>query len=184
MIALRDILKSDDVTATRMSEMTHQTASADRPQREFAPKPWHAVLPDRQSFDEIHIVTVPRWKESELSGSEWRISAKIIMKRKGHVIAERSFGTVENAARFLDWAMTEEHDSGRCDLSYSAYDELCDQEGCAEPATVMYRLKARYCREGHRSDPMPQREYRQFCERHKQRGDGGLDDGDANYEAF
>jgi hypothetical protein len=158
-------------------------AATDRPERPSSIlKPWHAIPPDRQAFDEIHIVTVPRWKESELSGDEWRISAKIVMKRKGLVIAERSFHDVETAARFLDWTMTEVAESGDCSLANPYYDHLCDQEGCAEPATVIYRLKQRYCREGHASEPMRQGEYRQFCERHQMRGDCGLDDADANYE--
>ena len=161
----------------------NEVAATDQPECPYIQKPWHALPPDRQGFDEVRIVTVPRWKESELSGSEWRISARIVMMRKGVILAERDFGTVENAARFLDWAMTEAHDDGKCDLSNPAYSKLCDQEGCAERATVTYRLKARYCREGHPSEPMPQGEYRQFCERHKMRGDCGLDDADANYEA-
>ncbi len=144
-------------------------------------KLWHALPPDRQGFDEVRIVTVPRWKESELSGSEWRISACITMMRKGHVIAERRFGNVENAARFLDWVMSEVQDEGKCDLNNPLFQGLCDQEGCSDSATVIYRLKARYCHEGHKSDVMPQGEYRQFCERHKQRGDCGLDDADENY---
>lgn len=36
-----------------------------------------AYRPDAQAFDEVRITTVPRWKESELSGDEWRISAKM-----------------------------------------------------------------------------------------------------------
>jgi hypothetical protein len=162
--------------------MSIENASTDQPERSFMRKPLHATPPDRQGFDEVRIVTVPRWKESELSGSEWRISAKIIMMRKGHILAERDFGTVENAARFLDWVMTEVRVSGGCDLSNSSYDGLCDQEGCADQAVVTYRLKARYCRDGHKSETMSQGEYRQFCERHKHRGDCGIDDGDDNYE--
>gem|GEM_PF-6705725 len=37
----------------------------------------YALRPDAQAFDEIRIVTVPRYKTSGLSGDEWRISAMI-----------------------------------------------------------------------------------------------------------
>ncbi len=42
-----------------------------------------ALKPDAQAFDEVRIRTVPRWKESGLSGDEWRISATVEFWRKG-----------------------------------------------------------------------------------------------------
>ena len=60
---------------------------------------------------------------------------------------------------------------------------LCMQPGCAEPATVVYRLKSRFSwGEGYErvlevDDP----HHRAFCQRHARRGDCGLEDADRNY---
>ena len=49
-------------------------------------KPSRALKPDAQAFDEVRIVTVPRYKRSDLSGDEWRISAEIQFYRNGVLI--------------------------------------------------------------------------------------------------
>ena len=141
---------------------------------------WHAVRPDAQGFDEVRIVTVPRYKTSRLSGDEWRISASIQLYRKGKLIHERGVRNVEMGCVFAAATYYEAKDNG---LAYFAGDGIiCDQEGCSAGATVRYRLIHQYCREGHKSDPsLPT--YRHFCDRHKQRGDCGLDDADSNYES-
>ena len=46
------------------------------------------IPPDRQAFDEIRIKTEPRYKQSGLSGDEWRISGKIEFMYKGEVVFE------------------------------------------------------------------------------------------------
>src|SRR5262245_2008064 len=131
-----------------------------------------ALRPDAQGFDEVRIVTVPRYKESELSGDEWRISATIQLLRKGKVIVERGCGTVEAACTLVGGFYMEAQDNG---LGHFAGDGIhCDQEGCADAATVRYQLKANYCRSGHRSEPSSP-EFRHFCERHKTRGDCSLE---------
>lgn len=142
-------------------------------------RPRRAWPPDGQFVDEIRIVTVPRLKESELSGDEWRISARIEFYRKGQLLGTRTWRDVETAARFLDWSMTHLREDG--EVAKVNTDDLCDQEGCAEKAAVTYRLKKRYCRDGHPSEPFGT-ELRRFCERHKYRGDSALDDNDDNYE--
>lgn len=46
-----------------------------------------ALRPDAQAFDEIRIVTVPRYKQSGLSGDEWRIHAEApSWSRRSHEI--------------------------------------------------------------------------------------------------
>lgn len=138
----------------------------------------HALRPDAQAFDEVRILTVPRYKESELSGNEWRISATIQLLRKGKVICERGAGTVEAATALLPALWIQMCDEGE---GYFAGDgEHCDQEGCSKPATVTYRKVADYCRDGHKTEPF-NASYRHFCERHKTRGDCGLEDADDNY---
>jgi hypothetical protein len=54
-----------------------------------------ALRPDAQAFDEVRIVTVPRYKISGLSGDEWRISSHIEFYRKGRKVHERGFGKAE-----------------------------------------------------------------------------------------
>jgi hypothetical protein len=144
-------------------------------------KIWRDLKPDAQAFDEVRITTVPRFKESELSGDEWRISAKVELVRKGRVIFERGFRNIETACAFLPAVHAEAIDDGHA--CFAGEEEFCDQEGCAELATVSYRKKADYCREGHKTEP-PYTKIRRFCERHKHRGDCGRDDGDANYELW
>lgn len=60
-------------------------------------------------------------------------------------------------------------------------DSLCLQPGCAEEACSVYRLKHRYCREGHKTVP-PWPTFIRFCRKHLRRGDCGLEDADRNYE--
>lgn len=140
-----------------------------------------AYRPDAQAFDEVRIITVPRWKESELSGDEWRISAKIQFLRNGVVRHEESFGTVKAACGFAYSEHAKAMDGGKA--YFAGEDGFCDQEGCHEKPTIFYQLKKRYCREGHSSEPLDV-EVRAFCNRHKTRGDCGLDDADENYKLF
>lgn len=139
---------------------------------------WLATRPDAQGFDEVRIVTVPRYKESGLSGDEWRISASIQLYRKGKLIHERGVRNIEMGCVFAAATYYEAQDNG---MAYFAGDGVhCDQEGCNAAATVRYRLKANFCRDGHPSEPS-RPTFRHFCERHRTRGDCALDDADINY---
>lgn len=138
-----------------------------------------AVRPDAQAFDEVRIQTVPRYKQSGLSGDEWRISARMQFLRKGVVYHEVVVSKVETACGMAYAEYVRAIDEGK---AYFAGDgKVCDQEGCVDLATVWYRLKRRYCNEGHESVPTIVT-IRSFCDRHKMRGDCGLDDADSNYE--
>lgn len=137
-----------------------------------------ALRPDAQGFDEVRIVTVPRYKTSGLSGDEWRISGAIQLYRKGKLIHERHVRNVEMGCVFAAAAYYEAQDDGK---AYFAGDGIhCDQEGCNAAAEVRYRLIHNFCREGHQTDPH-RPTYRHFCERHKKRGDCALEDADVNY---
>jgi hypothetical protein len=142
----------------------------------------HDLKPDAQAFDEIRLVTVPRYKMSGLSGDEWRISARIEFYRKGRLVHESGGQrNIQVAASFLAYEHARACDDGK---GYFAGErDVCDQEGCAEVATVFYQKKANYCREAHKTEPH-RPTYRQFCEKHKTRGDCAFDDADANYEAI
>lgn len=142
---------------------------------------WFDQRPDAQAFDEVRIVTVPRYKESGLSGDEWRISASIQLWRKGEMIHEDGCRNVETALMLAGGTFLRAIDDGK---AYFAGDGIhCDQEGCAALATVRYLKKANYTRsEGIRSE-CSRPTYRHFCERHQTRGDCGIDDADRNYSA-
>lgn len=138
-----------------------------------------AGRPNGQAYDEVRIFTQPRWKESYLSGDEWRISGKIEFYLKGQLLGGRSYSSVASALQYGDWAAIELFENGKPnEIDTASY---CDQEGCNEKATHKYRLKKRYRNDGSEKE-MLWKEHRCFCPRHKYRGDCGLDDGDKNYE--
>lgn len=139
---------------------------------------WFALRPDAQAFDEIRITTVPRYKESYLSGDEWRIHAEVTFYRNGIEVHSVGFRNIETACGRLYAAHGDAIDDGK---AYFAGDGIhCDQEGCSERATVKYQKIADYGRDGNRTEPH-RPSFRHFCERHKTRGDCGLDDSDTNY---
>lgn len=149
--------------------------------------------PDRQAYDEVRIVTVPRYKTSELSGDEWRISANVELLYKGKVMYTEYFHTVEDAMRNMPFAIERASEYRARNWSSSSEDEernrcesLCDQEGCKEPASVTYKLRLGYCGQcGHGRDTSPVwpgGTFRRFCQRHAIRGDCGREDADRNYE--
>ena len=146
---------------------------------------WRDQKPDAQAFDAVRITTVPRYKTSGLSGNEWRISAKIEFLRKGRVVHEEACRNVESACRLLPWYHAKACDNGKG--FFAGEGDICDQEGCAEPATVTLKKKQDICRSC--GNASPHTEYtdrvtkiRKFCARHSTRGDCGLDDADRNYE--
>jgi len=147
-----------------------------------------ALRPDGQPFDEVRIRTVPRFKTSDLSGDEWRISATIEFWRKGRKIDESAdLRDVETAIDFLKAKWHEACGNGLG--HFAGIDDLCDQEGCSETATVTYKVKHRYCNEPDLHQPPSPAGImkgdiviRKFCALHRKRGDSGFDDSDANYE--
>lgn len=143
-----------------------------------------AKRPNHQAFDEIVIRTVPRYKTSGLSGNEWRISADVQVKRKGRVVWDASGSNVPDALQELA------RDVHGFDFSTALdevkVDDLCDQEGCAEPFTHTYSMEKRACTScGDLKPAMTEWDklpvLRKFCERHAQRGDCGLEDAQSNY---
>lgn len=144
-------------------------------------KIWYGYRPNTQGFDEVRIITVPRYKQSGLSGDEWRISSETRFYRAGVLIHSVAHGNVETACGMAYGDYVSAISDGK---GYFAGDGTrCDQEGCAEHATVFYQMKKQFCREGHETTPH-NITIRSFCERHKQRGDCSLDDADRNYEPW
>lgn len=140
-----------------------------------------ASRPDGQRYDNVQIYTVPRWKESEISGDEYRISANADLFYKGHKIKTMTFSDVETAIRYLDGALVYWRESGE---SYGQVDDsyLCDQEYCTNIADVKYKRLKGYTDRGDPETLYDWNLYRVFCNQHKTRGDCALDDGDHNYE--
>lgn len=136
------------------------------------------LKPDAQAFDKIIIETVPRWKDSEMSGSEWRISAKTSFYRKGKLIAEEGSSNVETATYLVGARHIMLCDDGKG--YFSGEENICDQEGCENKATKVFQKKYDYSKDGNKSKEQSTA-FRLFCERHSQRGDCGLDDNDSNY---
>ena len=144
-------------------------------------KPFRLRHDDDEWFDGIQIEVIPRFKTSDLSGDEWRVSARLRLLRKGAVLYERCFGTVRAAVAFLPGELIAVPEAG---VDQLPFEDRCDQAGCKELATVTYRVKARYCQPlGERHPFAPDQDYRRrFCARHAIRGDAALEDADDNYE--
>ena len=143
----------------------------------------YALRPDAQAFDEIRIRVIPRFKESELSGDEWRISAQIEFFRKGKLILDDQVNDMQTAVGCLYYKYIRAIDDGH---AYYAGDGVhCDQEGCNEKATMLYRIKQDYCADfggcGQKKD-LYTGSHRCFCEKHSTRGDQDRQDNDDNYE--
>lgn len=137
------------------------------------------LKPDAQGFDKIIIETIPRYKQSELSGDEWRISASTKFYRKGKLVHETGSSNIYYAAILCGSHIINAQDNG---MGFFAGErDICDQEGCEERATILAQKKFDWCKDGHKSET-PSNAYRLFCSRHAKRGDCGLDDSDLNYE--
>lgn len=146
-----------------------------------------ALKPDAQAFDEIRILTIPRWKESGLSGDEWRISARIQFWRKGVLVGEASARDTRTAAAHVAFHYDSMTDNGKG--FFAGERNVCDQEGCCEKATRYFKLIKGYNRDGSErhlrgSTINSSGEYRCFCPKHHMRGDCGLEDADKNYVEF
>ncbi len=140
-----------------------------------------ALKPDAQAFDEIRITTVPRFKDSGLSGSEWRISSLTEFYRKGKLVHSVGHGNIEYACRLLDHDFIAACEDGKA--FFAGENDVCDQEGCSEKATVSLEQIKEGCGQcGNTKTPEYSRPIRKFCDRHKHRGDSSLDDADDCYK--
>ena len=137
---------------------------------------------ESQRFDEVRIRTNYRWKESELSGDEWRFNATVEFLYKGDVIWSHGFRDCETAMQMALTMFTLD-----CEAMKVTKDRknTCDQEGCAELATVKLLLKKSYCVGGGNCGQEKTsfgKDYLLFCERHSHRGDCDIQDCDDNYD--
>lgn len=151
--------------------------------------PWYTLIDDDEWIDDINLHIVPRFKESELSGDEWRVSAVVEFSRKGRVVKTESYHDLRTALAHIAHYSTGMYPGSlgiMGDVTRTLVDDYCMQPGCPEPWTVEYKMKTEGC--GHCGTVAIVPEYsdkrRRFCDKHKQRGDSSLDDSDRNYEVF
>jgi len=146
----------------------------------------HVDHPDDEKYDKVTIECVPRWKESELSGDEYRFSYVVKAWRKGEVLVTRSWSRLEWALMGLQYTIfIHIEDEGFDEEAWKRTRELCDQPGCENEPTVFYKRKKPFTKQGEELvDNRYRKQYRQFCTIHKHRGDCALDDADANYEVI
>jgi hypothetical protein len=157
---------------------------------ESATSAWWKPHEDHECIDEVRIITVPRWKTSDMSGDEWRVSALTQLLCKGMLIAEAGSANVRTAALALAWLLetlgecaSDEKAEERYRRALDRLDgELCSQPGCSKEAMRVYRILTEYSREGF-SRVVDANKYllRAFCDDHASRGDCGLEDADVNY---
>ena len=135
-----------------------------------------ALKPDAQPFDEIRLVTKPRFKTSGMSGDEWRISVVTEFYRNGNLIhTNDGHRNMEGAVRLLDHSYIEASDNGHG--YFASEDDYCDQEGCANKSTITYECVKECCGScGEVKKPRFSIPIRQFCDEHKNRGNSNLDD--------
>jgi len=147
-------------------------------------KYYRALAPDHQLYDKVVITTQPRYKVSDRSGNEWRISANIEFYKNGAVIATSSASSVPDAIGTMQCIVADTF--GFESKTYTPINHheslVCDQEGCDKPYTVLYKqIKTGCCKCGHTRDSLFD-QYRAFCDEHSTRGDASLDDSDDNYK--
>lgn len=145
-------------------------------------KPFFKALPDDEGVDRVELVVVDRYKQSGLSGDEWRTAVVIRMFRKGDLVSERAMSGMRDAAAALPWLMLTAHEQSPMPLW--GLDEMrCNQYGCAEEAVEVVELVNEFSRQG--EGPLPDnglpRPRRAFCVKHRQRGDCSREDCDTNY---
>ena len=145
---------------------------------------WHKRLNNFESFDEIRLYVVPRFKTSGLSGDEWRQHVQIDFLFKGEKVAESSFNSMQNAIGILyyEWIKHKEPIPER--VIEMERNGKCDQPSCKNDAIGRYWILKEFSDRGeklHNDEQEHHRSYRQFCDKHKHRGDCSLEDSDDNY---
>lgn len=154
---------------------------------------FHVVRhPDDSFYDDVQITVVERYKTSGLSGDEWRFSYLIELRRKGVTVAKRPVGSmayaVVAAAAAVQVGFAElEMDPMWETVPWSQVpnEGFCCQPGCKEKATSTYAMKKLFADGNTFEKPNGEdgvTSVREFCRRHRRRGDCGLDDADSNYE--
>src|SRR3989304_10108915 len=104
-----------------MSE-EQQVGSVNFGETTLSNSPHYSRHPDDEWVDEIKLEVVPRYKESELSGDEWRVSTKISIFRKGHLLHEETCGDIDTASGMLYAVLVGYRDKG---IDHGPFTRLC-----------------------------------------------------------
>jgi hypothetical protein len=155
---------------------------------------------DDEHFDHVEVTSHERWKESELSGDEWRFSFRTTFYSHGVKLLTRGGASIEDclisAAHWFRHPRTMNEDaetSAAWTVARADVEERCAQPRCAEFWTVLYHPIKKYRKDGtadglHWDDRTKEKPtlgwlaVRGFCDRHRHRGDCDLEDADDNYE--
>jgi len=135
---------------------------------------------DGERFDRIEVNVVERWKESELSGDEWRFSYVVTFYLHGQKLGTLNGRSVEDcllqaAAQFKTVKVDGE-------LRKFIEETFCAQPGCTNPWIVLKHPVRNYDKQGKEyQDDFGESDVRGFCQKHIHRGDCGREDNDANY---
>lgn len=143
----------------------------------------HVPHRDSQIFDRVDIQTKYRYKESYMSGDEWRYSAVMTIYYKDQEVFSATFRDVETAMQIGYGAFVLCNENGKYQVPNTKY--LCDQEGCSQEANHYFQILERFDNEGNILKKPYEDEtinFRKFCTKHKHRGDCSLEDADDNYQ--
>lgn len=135
-------------------------------------------------IDSITFELVERWKESELSGEEWRFNIYVRASFKGVTVVDFRARDMDAAMALLPGKLLEAGDMGASDDWLKREKETCSQPGCGNEPVVKFKLLEQFSQCGEKLDPADNvlSYYRQFCAKHRERGDCGREDSDRNYE--
>lgn len=144
---------------------------------------WHKRLSYFQAFDKITLEIVPRYKTSGLSGDEWRQHVEVTFFFKGNEVHNFGARDMDAAALILGGHLLNIQ-SPLPDKVLDLEKIKCDQPSCSNPPVRRYVLKEEFSRNGEKLDASDiySKKYRQFCDKHKTRGDCGREDSDNNYD--
>jgi hypothetical protein len=164
------------------------TPMTDRPPKARLPRITRHV--DDEWIDAVRIRTAPRYKQSDLSGSEWRTSAVVEWVRNGTVVHSKSYHSIKAALAYIARHAAGTHPG---DFEAPEYEKLdpalyrsldedyCAQPGCGEKWTSEFRIKVRY-ENCNPTTYQPNDDRIRYCQKHVVRGDSDCNDCDSNLE--
>lgn len=151
-------------------------------------------LPEDDGVISVVMKRIPRWKESELSGDEWRYTLSTMVEFKdwfnGGSNKVKIFGLnfVDMSLKLASLLNEELSHGNQKSVPYMVKEPneilVCFQPGCIEPPANVYIIKQQWTYHPYQGQKMDHygKWVRAFCERHSNRGDCDLEDSNNNYE--
>ena len=134
-------------------------------------------LPEFEVFDKITMEIVSRYKQSELSGDEWRQHVEVTFYFKGEAVKRYGCRDMTAAQQLLGWHLIhlsgEQYDEAIPDKVRELEEIKCFQPSCCNDATHRLYLDQLFSETGQKLDPEEKafKYYRKFCPNHLTRGD-------------